>query len=218
MAVKVGLKFIEIWGDSMEDAVLEYEKEEIKTGKIVFYGPSNYTRWSKKYGMKPLSEVLRGKSGAECVINRGFGSSCSEHQLYYYPRMVRPLAPKVLVYTFFGNAKAFGYSIEENWELAQRVIAYARTDFPDIKIYLIGAHRQQKEYNVSELGNAKRFDSLLRNFADDTPNCYFVSPMDYEPLNRTDIFVDDGVHYNQTGYDIYAEFYKEVLKNELSEY
>ena len=101
MAVKVGLKFIEIWGDSMEDAVREYEKEEIQTGKIVFYGPSNYTRWSAKYGMKPMADVLLGKSGEKCVINRGFGSSCSEHQLYYYDRMVRPLKPKVLVYTFF---------------------------------------------------------------------------------------------------------------------
>ena len=218
MAVKVGLKYIDIWGDSMEDAVCEYEKEGINPGKIVFYGPSYYTRWSAKYGMKPLSEVLRGKSGAECIINRGFGSSCSEHQLYYYPRMVRPLAPKVLVYTFFGNAKAFGYSVEENWELAQRVIAYARTDFPDIKIYLIGAHRKRDKYNLCELGDAKRFDSLLRAFVAETPNCFFASPMDYLPLDRSDIFVDDGVHFNQEGYDIYAEFYKEVLKDELEKY
>ena len=27
MAVKIGLKYIDIWGDSMEDAVLAYEKE-----------------------------------------------------------------------------------------------------------------------------------------------------------------------------------------------
>ena len=218
MAVKVGLKFIEIWGDSMEDAVREYEKEEIRTGKIVFYGPSNYTRWSAKYGMKPMADVLLGKSGEKCVINRGFGSSCSEHQLYYYDRMVRPLKPKVLVYTFFGNAKAFGYSVEENWELAQRVIAYARTDFPDIRIYLIGAHRIQKPWNYCEEQNALRFNSLLRNFADNTPNCKFADVLDYKPLQRDDIFVEDGVHYNQEGYDIYAEFYKEVLKDELDKY
>lgn len=218
MPVKVGLKYIEIWGDSMEDAVREYEAEPVNKGQIVFYGPSYYTRWSKKYGMKPLREVLLGKSGAQCVVNRGFGSSCSEHQLYYYPRMIRPLEPKVLVYAFHGNAKAFGYSSEENWELAQRVIAYAKTDFPDIKIYLIGAHRKQADYNYCEMQDALRFDNMLKAFAESTPNVKFASLLDYEPLNRNDIYVEDGVHYDQSGYDIYAEFYKEVLKDELEKY
>ena len=97
MPVKVGLKYIEIWKDSMENAVCNYEKEPIVTDQIVFYGPSYFTRWSPKYGMRPLREDLVGKSGAPCVINRGFGSSCPEHQLYYYPRLIRPLAPRVLV-------------------------------------------------------------------------------------------------------------------------
>lgn len=218
MAVKIGLKFIEVWGDSMEDAVCRYEKEEIKKGGIVFYGPSYYTRWDESYGMKPLADVLLGASGEKCVINRGFGSSCSEHHLYYYDRLVRPLAPKVLVYAFHGNAAAFGYSVEENWELAQRVIAYAMTDFPDIKIYLVGAHRKKAPYNASELGNARRFDMLLRNFAAETPNCYFIDVLNYAPLDRDDIFVEDGVHFNQDGYDIYAELYREALKDELSRY
>ena len=36
MAVKVGLKFIEIWGESMEDEVLAYEAEPQEKGQIVF--------------------------------------------------------------------------------------------------------------------------------------------------------------------------------------
>ena len=218
MPVKVGLKRIEIWNESLDNQVKRYEEEPIHKGEIVFYGPSHFTRWSERWGFTPRREAVVGKSGAPCCINRGFGSSCSEHQLYYYPRMVRPLAPKVLVYAFFSNAKAFGYSVEENWELAQRVIAYARTDFPDIKIYLIGAHRKRDKYTACELGDAKRFDSLLRTFAAETPNCFFASAMDYAPLDRSDIFVEDGVHFNQEGYDIYAEFYKEVLKDELEKY
>jgi len=137
MSVKVGLKHIEIWDESMEAEVLEYEKEALQKGGIVFYGPSYFTRWSKKWGEIPMSEVLPGKSGNKCVTNRGFGSTCAEHHLYYYPRMVKPLEPKVLVYgCALGNGLAFGYSVEETWELAQRVIAYAKTDFPDIHIYI----------------------------------------------------------------------------------
>ena len=104
MAVKIGLKYIDIWKESMEEAVLEYEKEPIEKGQIVFYGPSNFTRWSEKWKHRPLRTEVLGKSGAQCCINRGFGSSCSEHQLYYYPRMIRPLAPKVLVYSLVFSA------------------------------------------------------------------------------------------------------------------
>ena len=117
MPIKVGLQYIEIWKDSLEKTVRQYEAEETPKGQIVFYGPSNFTRWSKKWEMIPLREALVGKSGAPCCVNRGFGSSCPEHQLQYYPRIIRPLAPKVLVYASYGNFGVYGYSIEEGWEL-----------------------------------------------------------------------------------------------------
>ncbi len=218
MSVKVGLKKIEIWNESLEDAVVKYEQEQNEMGQIVFYGSSSFTRWSEAYGMKPMREVLLGKSGAPCVINRGFGSSCPEHQLYYYPRMVRPLAPKVLVYICRGNNTPFGYSFEEGWELAQRVIAYTLTDFPDAHIYLCGSQPIKREYNYSEAQNYKRFDTWLKAFAEATPNCHFIDMMKYDELKRKDIFVEDGVHFNQTGYDIYAEIFKKELKDELDRF
>lgn len=219
MAVKIGLKYIDIWKESMEEQVLEYEKETIEKGKIVFYGPSNFTRWSKKYGMVPMSEVLLGASGEKCVINRGFGSTCSEHQLYYYPRMVRPLEPKVLVYHPFGNFGAFGYSAEEAWELAQRVIVYAETDFPGIQIYISGHSPSRADANECKQRERKRAMEWIKSFCAESENRHYFSALDCEELaTRKDIYVEDGVHFNQEGYDIYARFFKEVLKDELKKY
>lgn len=217
MPVRVGLKVIELWNSSMEKAVCEYEKEPIEKGKIVFYGPSNFTRWSEKHHHTPLKEVLLGKSGAQCCINRGFGSSCTEHHLYYYHRMVKPLEPKVLVYSSYGNGQNFGYTVEEEWELAQRVALYALADFPDIRIYLCAPNRHK---NTTEERTAKseRYISYLKEFVKDRPNCFFISARDYAPLQRDDIFVSDGVHFNQLGYDIYADFFREALKDELAEF
>lgn len=217
MAVKVGLKVIEIWNDSMENAVAAYEKEPIQKGKIVFYGPSYFTRWSSKYGVTPLDEALPGKSGAPCAINRGFGSSCAEHHLYYYPRMIRPLAPKVLVYASHGNGGHFGYSIEEIWEIAQRVIAYALADFPDIHIYLCGA-APQRQMDKEELASRRTYNAWVKEFAENTPNCFYIDPLEYTPLQSADNFVDDGVHFNAKGYRIYAELFKEALKDELTRF
>ena len=217
MPVKVGLQIIEKWKESLEEQVLAYEQETVEQGKIVFYGPSYFTRWSQKFGMMPLKEVLVGESGQPCCVNRGFGSSCAEHHLYYYPRMVRALAPKVLVYASHGNGGSFGYSNEETWELAQRVIQYALTDFPDIHIYLTSAH-PTKNMSDEEIEGKRTYNKWVKEFAENTPRCSYVDVFEYEPLRAKDNFIDDGVHFNAKGYQIYGEFFKEILKDELIKY
>ena len=220
MPVKVGLKHIEIWNDSMEKYVQKYEEENAAAlqDQIVFYGPSNFTRWSERWGMTPLREAVVGKSGAPCCVNRGFGSSCPEHQLYYYDRLVRPLTPRVLVYSpGFGNGRAFGYSLEESWELAQRVIAYASADFPEIRILLCGS-QPRKLPSEEQIANARLWDSWLKEFAEATESCRFVDVSACAALGDPELFVKDGVHYNERGYARYADFFREVLKDELARY
>ena len=217
MPVKVGLNHIEIWDEYMEPAIAAYEQEPQHQGQIVFYGPSYFTRWSAKYGMKPMRECLLGASGEPCAVNRGFGSSCAEQQLYYYPRAIRPLNPKVLVYTSQANGPSFGYSDEESWELAQRVIAWAKHDFPGIRIYLVGAHpsRDQTPENVE---NKRKYNRMVKEFAEKTEDCFFLDVLEREELWQKDIYVEDGVHFNQAGYDLYEAFYREMLKEELEKF
>lgn len=220
MPVKVGLKFIEKWNESMEKKILEYEQEEIVKNQIVFYGPSNFTRWAAYKGNTPIREALLGASGNPCCINRGFGSSTTEHHLYYYPRMVRPLEPKVLVYSpGLGNSLSFGYTPEETWDLASRVLSYAREDFPDLRIYLCGVNLYRiKLFNGKNIEQAEKFDLWLREYAKEMPNCTYIDEAGFEPLHRDDIFEDDKVHFNNKGYLIYAELFKEALKDELNKF
>ena len=112
-----------------------------------------------------------------------------------------------------GNGTAFGYTPEEVWELGQRVMLYAKSDFPDLKIYLCGLNlfRDQRETSA-------RYDSWLREFAKEMPDCTYVDVAGYEPLHRTDILAEDNKHFNHEGYKIYGELFKEVLKEELEQY
>jgi len=217
MPVRVGLKVIELWNSSMEDQVCEYEKEPIETGKIVFYGPSYFTRWSEKWKMIPLKEAVKGKSGAQCCINRGFGSSCEEHHVYYYGRMVRPLAPKVLVYAPYGNGPCFGYTDDECFELAQRVVAYTRAEFPDTHIYICSPC-PTKATTPEKFAQKELHGEKLKKFAKETPNCFYLDWLHHEPLHNPDLFVQDGVHFNQDGFNVFAEFFKEALKDELAKF
>ena len=212
------LKFIDKWGESLENQVIAYEKEPIRKGEIVFYGPSNFTRWkTAKYGNPTLREEIVGESGAPCCINRGFGSSCSEHQLYYYHRMVKPLEPKVLVYSCHGNHEIFGYSLEECWELGQRVIAYAMNDFPDMHVYISSANRRVG-MSEEEIAARREFNSWLKKYAEETPNCFYADAFEHEPLIGDELFIADGVHFNPEGYRRYGDFWREVLKDELKNF
>ena len=49
MPVKIGLRHIDLWNESLEKQVQKYEEEQVEPGQIVFYGPSNFTRWSTKW-------------------------------------------------------------------------------------------------------------------------------------------------------------------------
>lgn len=213
MAVKVGLKFIEKWKSDLEDQVCRYEAEPVRKGQIVFYGPSNFTRWSEKYGVTNLKDDLPGASGNPCAINRGFGSSCPEHHLYYYSRMVRPLEPKVLVYApGLGNGTSFGYTPEELFELAQRVVLYALSDFPDLRVYICGLPARYSKPEHLEYG------AWLRQFAESTPGCAYLDIAGCETLRSKELLGPDGVHFNPQGYKAYAEFFREALKEELVQY
>jgi len=218
MPVKIGLRHIDLWNESLEKQVQKYEEEQVEPGQIVFYGPSNFTRWSTKWEHRPLREEIVGASGKPCCINRGFGSSCTEQQLYYYGRMVRPLAPSALVYHGApGNGLAFGYFMWESFELAQRVVAYALTDFPDIRVYFSGVN-YKRSMTPEDLEERRLYNSWIRKFCEKTPGCIYVDALEYEPLHAEDIFAADGTHFNQKGYEIYADFYREVLKDELARF
>ena len=58
----------------------------------------------------------------------------------------------------------------------------------------------------------------MEQYAAENENVFYLDSMNYEPLQRTDIFVEDGVHYNQDGYNLYAEYFRQMLKDELAQF
>ena len=214
--VKAPLKQFDNW--DIEGDIQRFEAENAEKGQIVFYGPSNFTRWSREWGNTPLREVLLGKSGKPCCVNRGFGTSMPEHHLCFYSRVVRPLEPKALIYTpGLGNAFMFGYTAEETFRLAQRVVLYARNDFPDMPIYIAGfglfKYHEKKNFEIH-----KAYNDWLKELCEAVPGCTFLDLDDYEPLRSWDVYIEDKIHFNVEGYRLYAEFFKEKLKHEFDQF
>lgn len=213
----------------LEQYIVDYEAKEAPTEKIVFYGDSSFTRWSESYHMRAMEDEIRMKDGTQAVVNRGFGTSTAEEQLYYYPRMIRPLKPRALVVQTYGNDCDANYTPEEIIALQSRLFVYARTDFPGIKIYACNVRPLLRPIKEKDLWfeNLSQYNRLLEEYCDKHNDVTLIDHRrcgalfaelehrgDYTKL-REDIFVSDEVHYNQKGYDIYREFFLEELKELL---
>ena len=212
----------------LEDRIEKFEEQPIETGQILFYGDSSFTRWGPRHGNRPLAEDICMKDGSPAAINHGFGTSTAEEQLYFYDRAVRPWKPRALVLQTFGNDHGLGYSPMEIVNLYARLCAYARHDMPGIKLYLCNI-RPLITYteNPVSIELVKEYNSLLKAYCERHDDCIYVdhtksplfydSPEDmggYEKI-REDVFIEDKVHYNQKGYDLYKEFFLEVLDDIL---
>jgi len=216
---------------SLEASIVAYEQEPIQKGKILFYGHSLFTRWgSPKYGYRRMDEDIRMKDGSLAVVNHGFGTSTSEELLYYYDRMVRPWEPRALVVASYANDGMYGYSPEQTMNVIARLLHWARTDFPGIKLYLVEDHPRPKgkDETIKDLwNNAKhkreKYLEMIHIYAqthEDTKVIelwnqpeLFETPEDVGNFRkvRDDIFVDDKVHPNQAGYDILGPIFCKAL-------
>ncbi len=216
---------------SLEKDIIAYEQEPVEKGKILFYGHSLFTRWGHpKYGYRRMDQDIRGKDGSLAVVNHGFGTSTSEELLYFYDRMVRPWEPRALVVASFGNDGMYGYSPEETMNTVSRMLHWARTDFPGIKLFLVEPHPTPKGKDSTmpdKWNNGKhkreKYIEMIHIYAqthEDTKVIelwnrpeLFETPEDVGNFHkvREDIFVEDRVHPNQAGYGILGPIFREAL-------
>lgn len=215
---------------SLESSVVAYEQEPIEKGKILFYGHSLFTRWgSPNHGYRRLDEDIRMKDGSLAIVNHGFGTSTSEELLYYYPRLVRPWEPRALVIATLANDGMYGYDLQQTMQNLVKILHWARTDFPGIKLFIVDDH-PRPSFNTSvpekwngALHKSKEYRELIHFYAQTHPDTQvielwnqpelFETPEDVGDYTkvRKDIFVDDKVHPNQEGYDVLGPIFRKAL-------
>ncbi len=224
---------------SLEKEIVAYEQEPIEKGKILFYGHSLFTRWgSGKWAeqVRPMAQDICMKDGTPAVVNHGFGTSTTEERLYYYDRMVRPWEPRALVLANWGNDSMYGYSPEQSMHATAQLLAWARADFPGIKLFLVDMHPTAKAKRDTEIrpgvalpdkwNNKLRERTAIREmlqiYAQTHEDTEFISLWDkpdfFEEGHvgdfryvRDELFMDDMVHPNQAGYDILGPIFRKAL-------
>ena len=219
------LRWLEERGDL--DSILNADPTN-EQGLILFYGPSNFTRWKPYWLHRSMEDDIRMKDGSRAVVNHGFGTSSAEELLYYYPRLVKPWNPRALVLAT-GNNWNYGYTAGEVAFIMFRILEWARKDFPGIKLFLeLGNRPSPSGKNSSNRvkSTVKEYQQLLRAYCAEHEDVTVIDgstfPELFQPGHagdydypREELFVPDCVHYNQAGYDVYREIYLRVLDDLL---
>ena len=190
-----------------EEAVCMREREEAPEGCILLYGGSHFACWREDWMTRQMAPYR--------LCNRAFGGSTAEEALYYYPRLVRPVAPRALLYYEGDNDLALGYTPSEVWELSKRVLAWARHDAPGrLPIVLLGLKHAPARAALRPFQDA--YNALLRDAAADDPDMVYVDQASYleDEAGRvkTELYSEDLLHVNEAGYDGVAEALKEALR------
>ena len=170
---------------------------------VLFTGSSSIRFWS----------TLKEDMAPHNVLNRGFGGAHIAHVNYHFNEIVKPYKPKAIVFFCGTNDLSAFKTPEETFEDFNKFFSMVRNKLPGTKLIVIGVKPSTaRAYLMPE---EQEFNGLISNLAEKEDLLSYVSvwnPMLTDKgMANPDLFVDDGLHMNQKGYEIWAKLVKPEL-------
>lgn len=163
---------------------------------VLFIGSSSIRAWKLADSFPDL-----------VAINRGFGGSQIADSTYYADRIVHPYKPKLIVMYAGDNDVAAGLRPAEvfaNYVAFVKAVRAKQPKTPIIYICIKPSLQRWKLWPQMQLANG-----LIRQYAQSDKLLSYAdiaTPMlgdDGKP--RKELFRDDGLHLNKTGYEVWAK-------------
>ena len=203
------LSFFRLDNHRFEGQIQKFEEMDSlkmsEPGGFLFVGSSSIRMWTS----------LGEKFADYPVINRGFGGSTFADLIYFYRRIIRKYAPsKVFIYEG-DNDTSNGQTPEEILTNFQTVTKMIREDFPECEVHFIAIKPSPARWNLRPI--VEETNALIRSFCR-KEGCQFIdiySPMlDESGVPRADIFVEDRLHMNIAGYEIWSEIIRPYIEDQ----
>ncbi|HEY5804159.1 MAG TPA: SGNH/GDSL hydrolase family protein [Lysobacter sp.] len=168
-----------------------------RPGGVVFVGSSSIRLWSS------LGDDLP----AAAPINRGFGGSRIRDTTYYAQRIVTPYQPRAVVVYAGDNDLAEGRTPQQVRDDFAALVTKVRGQLPQARIAFVSI--KPSPAREALMGKMREANQLVRDYARRQQGVDFLdvaTPMlgaDDQP--RAELFLDDRLHMNQSGYAIWTE-------------
>jgi lysophospholipase L1-like esterase len=151
------------------------------------------------------------------VLNRAFGGNQIKDSTFYADRMIFPYAPKAIFLRAGGNDINAGWPAEDVFNDFKTFVAKVRGNLPKIPIYYIGLSPTVKRLVQVDEGN--KLNDLIAAWAKEQSGITYIDTrtltLDPSGKVRSDLFVEDMLHFNAEGYKLLAAALKPYV-NEAS--
>ena len=193
----------------------EWEKDiaaieaKIKSGEsaqhaILFVGSSSIRRWKLKESFPDLA-----------TSNHGFGGSQMADSVHFFERIVAPVHPSIIVVYAGDNDIANGKSPQNVTEGFQEFVAKVKEQLPDCRrVIYVAIKPSVKRWALAD--KQKEGNQLIKSFCETDDRLKFLdiwqSMLDADGNPRAELLVEDGLHMNDAGYQIWNEALQPLLK------
>lgn len=182
-------------------AAKEYDLSSNKK-LVVFAGSSSIRMW------KDVQDYFPGYN----VINNGFGGSHYSDLIYFYDQLVLMQKPDILLIYEGDNDIASHKKPSKVSKEAKLLVEKIQSDMPETEVVIISPKpclaRWEFRKDYAKL-NKRLYKLSKKNdigFAD-----VWTAMLDDNGIVFQDIFVEDGIHMNKKGYDIWAKVIGQYL-------
>jgi lysophospholipase L1-like esterase len=174
---------------------------------ILFVGSSSIRLWQTAEAFPDLP-----------VINRGFGGSVIAHVNRYADRIVVKYKPRVIVFYAGDNDIASGKSPQRVFDDFKQFVDLVSPKLP--KTHIIFLSIKPSPSRAKFWPKVQQANALIKDFIKTNPQLEYIdiaTPMlanDGKP--RPELFLDDALHLNATGYEVWNKILGPKLATAVS--
>lgn len=190
------------------DAFKQWDRKNAwPTDAILFAGSSSIRMWPTRESFPNLP-----------VINRGFGGAEIPDMLHYYENVIKPYAPRVIVFYCGDNDIAEGRSVKQLVADFTTFLQRVRNDFPRTHVIYLPAKPSIARWNLwPQMHEA---NDQIKAMADGDALLTFAKTdvvllgEDGEPQKQ--LFMNDGLHLNDAGYEKWTHVVAPLIKSAMN--
>ncbi|HMV10329.1 MAG TPA: SGNH/GDSL hydrolase family protein [Cyclobacteriaceae bacterium] len=173
---------------------------------ILFTGSSSIRMWTD------LEKDFADKN----VLNRAFGGSTMRDLLYFADQLIVPYNPKTIFIYEGDNDLGFANATSQQiLASADSLLTIIRAKLPSsVRIYFISPKPSIARWHLKD--QYVQFNKDLQTWTNSKKNVYFIDVwskmLDADGSLRKDLFIEDGLHMNRKGYDIWRDTLRKYVK------
>lgn len=193
------------WYQEELDRLTKEKNDCNHTPETVFYGSSSFRLWNE---IESLYQEYK-------PINLGFGGSTLAACSWFFKKNFEGLNPKSIVFYAGDNDLGDGRHPEEVVLFFKTLVSQIRESYGNIPVTFVSIKPSPNRWYLE--GSIKYTNRNIKEYTETEENLYFVnifdSMLDSSGKPNQNLFIEDGLHMNSSGYKIWFD---KIISNRAS--